>query len=54
MVAGLPAFLGAGWLVLVLGSELGEIPTLWVMIALAGLIGVLIAWLQRHKSEKQR
>ena len=54
MVAGLPALLPLVWIFLVLGDGLGGIPTLWVMIALAGLIGVLIAWLQRHKSGEPR
>ena len=56
MVAGLPAFLGAGWNVLVfVGMNwLGEIPTLLVMAALVVLINVLIAWLGLHRSGRPR
>ena len=56
MVAGLPAFLGAGWNVLVfVGINWpGEIPTLLVMAALVVLINVLIAWLGLHRSGRPR
>jgi uncharacterized membrane protein len=54
MVAGLPAFIAAGWIALVGGYEQGGITALPVMIALAALIGVLIAWLRRHNSGEPR
>jgi hypothetical protein len=47
-----------GFIVLVLGDQVGfdplrsTLPALVVLITV--LISVLIAWLQRHKSEKQR
>jgi hypothetical protein len=52
MVAGLPAFIAAGWIALVGGYEQGG--SLPVMIALAVLIGVLIARLRRHNSGEPR
>lgn len=47
MVAALPAFLGAGWIFIVLGDE-------WMLIPLAGVVLALIALLRRHKAGEPR
>jgi hypothetical protein len=66
MVAGLPAFVGAGWLLLVALSTIGEasglaelsgVGKLYAMaglFALAGGLVALLVWLQRHNSGEPR